>query len=951
MNNNKIYNGALSGVIAGLMDKRVRFNSYIQISNTAVLFATEVDNLIAPIIGGASSSQEELMSQICQAAVSGIYIDIIPVGIVNNVVTAWNNINTQILVDSLLIGEKINVRDYGAKGDGITDDTAAINLALTAASVVKRLYFPKGIYITSAQLNVSIQGMFIFGIGRESVIRNIDPSVASVFYLANDDISIEHLRIEGMSINSGDGIPLPHSTQWGIKTLGDQAHVWSVEDGSCRLDLIAPGDTLTFESIDDLGSVPVKTSGPINVIFQIGDNGYCTGSCHLTNGNTTIVGTGTSFLSEFYPGCTVLVEGQYVTLSSDPAVYSLWDDTHINLSANWTGTTDDFAEGTVFPFPNVKLINRINEAGAAISPRYDEVCNTDYINSTIPDLMSYTRIGLTSAGGGTRASLNITGGTALAKLGLTITQTYGLNEAPRRCIVNNVSFGGPDNTHRLNNAILISSGDDWTVTNIETKLMGYTGVYGTGYSILCGNTENLIVQNNRAYGDAIGGRHLLYLGGGNRDTKCDVNYADGLYSSAANIYAYAYQPANRRINIGKMTVSNQQVGLDGVGAITIYPKSRDITVGNESEFTNCGRNGVIVSTASVILALVQSWMKNIVIDGIRMQHIGQSAINIEGAAHVKIRNIDIIDSSERIPGTYGAVLVNSFNCSIADDIDIDEILVKHTTNTPLYPNIIRLEPTATGPKNVKIGSNIRGMTGSDGGALGMIARNNAIPINLSTVASIIPPSHNGISTTPSVLGGNFIYLTGLITVTNLLHGQERQIINVLTDGQVTLARSFGGAGQIIPKGTNTCKPLANDMRTFISLSGSWQEITQREDFGTIPLISGGLTATGAILSSDGTAALPGISFTNEPGLGWMRGGGHFANFYSNNTLIVQLIDTGGYIACAAGARYSWSATGIGFLGQAPAGLQVVAGSKAGNAALASLITALATYGLVQDTTT
>lgn len=56
----------------------------------------------------------------------------------------------------------INVKDYGAKGDGVTDDTAAVQAAVTAAkaagpinSLVSgiTLYFPHGVYLISSALN------------------------------------------------------------------------------------------------------------------------------------------------------------------------------------------------------------------------------------------------------------------------------------------------------------------------------------------------------------------------------------------------------------------------------------------------------------------------------------------------------------------------------------------------------------------------------------------------------------------------------------------------------------------------------------------------------------------------------------------------------------------------------------------------------------------------------
>ena len=54
----------------------------------------------------------------------------------------------------------INVKDYGAVGDGVTDDTTAIKAAVTAASVVTsshHIYFPVGIYICSEAILVSEQ--------------------------------------------------------------------------------------------------------------------------------------------------------------------------------------------------------------------------------------------------------------------------------------------------------------------------------------------------------------------------------------------------------------------------------------------------------------------------------------------------------------------------------------------------------------------------------------------------------------------------------------------------------------------------------------------------------------------------------------------------------------------------------------------------------------------------
>lgn len=56
----------------------------------------------------------------------------------------------------------VNVKDYGAKGDGVTDDYAAIIAAYNAAT--RELYFPEGTYLVNKQLTFT-KSLKIFGDG------------------------------------------------------------------------------------------------------------------------------------------------------------------------------------------------------------------------------------------------------------------------------------------------------------------------------------------------------------------------------------------------------------------------------------------------------------------------------------------------------------------------------------------------------------------------------------------------------------------------------------------------------------------------------------------------------------------------------------------------------------------------------------------------------------------
>jgi hypothetical protein len=76
--------------------------------------------------------------------------------------------------------EVISVKDFGAVGDGITDDTAAIQAALNAvAPTRKALYIPAGNYKTTQPLDVTVSGFgfggLIYGDGYASTITYYPP--------------------------------------------------------------------------------------------------------------------------------------------------------------------------------------------------------------------------------------------------------------------------------------------------------------------------------------------------------------------------------------------------------------------------------------------------------------------------------------------------------------------------------------------------------------------------------------------------------------------------------------------------------------------------------------------------------------------------------------------------------------------------------------------------------
>jgi len=82
--------------------------------------------------------------------------------------------------------ESVSVKDFGAVGDGVTDDTAAIQAALTyVVSVKGTMFVPKGIYVISGMLDITDR-CAILGEGAELTIFKVASSYSDFVIRLND---------------------------------------------------------------------------------------------------------------------------------------------------------------------------------------------------------------------------------------------------------------------------------------------------------------------------------------------------------------------------------------------------------------------------------------------------------------------------------------------------------------------------------------------------------------------------------------------------------------------------------------------------------------------------------------------------------------------------------------------------------------------------------------------
>jgi hypothetical protein len=93
-------------------------------------------------------------------------------------------------------GDVVSVKDFGAVGDGVTNDTAAIQAAITAAAN-KALYFPAGTYVATALTVSSPCRLFGDGILKKTTAAN-----AAFLTISSSDVVIDGLEFRGASFDA-----------------------------------------------------------------------------------------------------------------------------------------------------------------------------------------------------------------------------------------------------------------------------------------------------------------------------------------------------------------------------------------------------------------------------------------------------------------------------------------------------------------------------------------------------------------------------------------------------------------------------------------------------------------------------------------------------------------------------------------------------------------------------
>jgi hypothetical protein len=146
---------------------------------------------------------------------------------------------------SMIDGQSLNAQDFGATGDGVTDDTAAINAAYAAAAASKQdLYIPAGDYLFTSQLvwdkNVSVYGQREFTNLRKQ--GNFDGILITD---GAQNCTFSSFNVKGKAGNGGSGIVVRGTSYILIENVGSLSHAL---DGLYIDNTLATGTIGTFKA-------------------------------------------------------------------------------------------------------------------------------------------------------------------------------------------------------------------------------------------------------------------------------------------------------------------------------------------------------------------------------------------------------------------------------------------------------------------------------------------------------------------------------------------------------------------------------------------------------------------------------------------------------------------------------------------------------------------------------
>lgn len=176
---------------------------------------------------------------------------------------------------------------FGAAGDGVTDDTAAIQAAINAAGTV--VYFPPGTYKISSVLTIANSGTTLRGSGKgTTTIRRADNMNAYMVSLTGKtDCVIEHIKFDA---NDGNQASVQPQVVTDAQSHNLTVQYCSFTDTKGFCVFVLGGPTSRVNNLRVLFNDMTQRAGGVNdILVPVSEGGCIQGNWIIVQGGVGIV--------------------------------------------------------------------------------------------------------------------------------------------------------------------------------------------------------------------------------------------------------------------------------------------------------------------------------------------------------------------------------------------------------------------------------------------------------------------------------------------------------------------------------------------------------------------------------------------------------------------------------------------------------------------------------------
>lgn len=193
-----------------------------------------------------------------------------------------------------LLDMGVSVTAYGAVGDGVTDDTAAVQAALTAE---KDIYIPPGTYICD-DLTIANDGTRIHGAGRSSILKYKSAETGTLLTTGDRKVTLENFAMDGGISSTMVGEAVSTASRTGLSIATQQhSHIknvaiygfglWGVLSSDSSRDRLAHTTMIDLDVSYCWGGVKL-TSNAEYVMLSAMDIHSCYYGLHVIAGNVSV---------------------------------------------------------------------------------------------------------------------------------------------------------------------------------------------------------------------------------------------------------------------------------------------------------------------------------------------------------------------------------------------------------------------------------------------------------------------------------------------------------------------------------------------------------------------------------------------------------------------------------------------------------------------------------------